>query len=89
MDTTTTSTLTSKGQILIPKAYRDALGIKPRQSVNLKLKAKQVIIEPIITVEEMFGFLNAPPISRREQKQIVHQAVLEKFAAKEKRSGRS
>ncbi|OGV97097.1 hypothetical protein A2W24_00110 [Microgenomates group bacterium RBG_16_45_19] len=86
---TITTTMTSKGQILIPKAYRDALGVKPRQTVKIKLKAKQVIIEPTITVEEMFGFLKAPPISRREQKQIIHQAVLEKFETKEKRSGRS
>ena len=89
MPSTSTSTITSKGQILIPKAYRDALGLKPRQTVNLILKSRQVIIEPTITVDEMFGFLKAPPISRLEQKRIIREAVIKRFETKEKRSGRA
>ena len=89
MDTTTTSTLTSKGQILIPKAMRDALGIKPRQPVHLKIEKRRIIIDREPTVDEMCGFLQAKgkPLSKKELKKIVKQATLERYEKILKRSG--
>ena len=40
-------TISSKGQLVIPKKIREALGIKPRQKVLLQLANNHVIIEPL------------------------------------------
>lgn len=40
----------SKGQIVIPKEYRDKLGIKPQTNLNTILKDGMIIIVPISEV---------------------------------------
>ena len=40
-------TVSSKGQLVIPKKMRDALGIKAKQKVNLKLVENHVEMEPL------------------------------------------
>jgi len=41
------STLSSKGQLVIPKEVRDALGIKPKQKLLLKVVKGHIVIEPL------------------------------------------
>ena len=40
-------TVSSKGQLVIPKKIRDALGIKAKQKINLKLVGNHVQMEPL------------------------------------------
>jgi AbrB family looped-hinge helix DNA binding protein len=52
--------VTQKGQITIPKAIRDALGIVKNKKIKLSLvnKKKNIIrIEPTINLLELAGFL--------------------------------
>jgi len=44
MDTTT---LTSKGQLVIPKAVRDALHLKPGTSLSVTTDGDRIVLEPI------------------------------------------
>lgn len=41
------ATVSSKGQLVIPKEIRDILGIKPKQKVLLKVVKDHAIIEPL------------------------------------------
>lgn len=41
------STVSSKGQLVIPKEIRDKLGIKPKQKVLLKVVKGHAVIEPL------------------------------------------
>lgn len=41
------ATVSSKGQLVIPKEIRDILGIKPKQKVLLKVVKNHVEIEPL------------------------------------------
>lgn len=41
------ATVSSKGQLVIPKEIRDILGIKPKQKVLLKIVKNHAVIEPL------------------------------------------
>jgi AbrB family looped-hinge helix DNA binding protein len=41
------ATVSSKGQLVIPKEIRKALGIKPKQKMNLKIVKDHVELEPL------------------------------------------
>jgi len=51
------TTVTEKGQITVPKAVRDKLGIKPRQKVGLVEVGGQYQIKPILNLESLMGSL--------------------------------
>ena len=42
-----TTTVTSKGQVTIPKRVRDASGVKPGKSVNVEYVDGKVVISPV------------------------------------------
>lgn len=42
-----TSTLTSKGQVTIPKEIREALGLKEHDRVNFVKRGSDILIKPI------------------------------------------
>lgn len=41
------ATVSSKGQLVIPKEIRDTLGIKPKQKVLLKIVKDHAVLEPL------------------------------------------
>lgn len=45
-----TSTLTRKGQVTIPKKIRDALSLKPNDSVVFVYRNNEIIIKPLHNV---------------------------------------
>ncbi len=56
---TVTATLTSKGQVTIPKAVRDALGLEEGDQVRFEVdsKAGRSIMEPVKhRVEDLWAF---------------------------------
>ena len=44
----------SKGQIVIPKEIRDALGIKPGSILNIRVEGKRIILEPAPAPPDVF-----------------------------------
>ncbi len=62
-----TTTTTSKGQITIPKDFRDALNIEPGQkvSVSLEEKGNASILElrPIPRLEDLMGIFETKGVS--------------------------
>ena len=49
------STVTSKGQVTIPKPIRDALGIAPNDRVAFIQEGKRVLIQPVGTLKSFRG----------------------------------
>jgi len=84
------STLSSKGQLVIPKEVRDALGIKPKQKLLLKVvKGHIVIIEPLpeVPVEYFCGIFKegtsltrASLRERNKDKRREEKILLDSFA---------
>lgn len=76
------STLTSKGQVTIPQAIREKLGLKPGDFVSFSLGEKnEVILRPPGRLEDLFGMLGKPPNGRHytieEMNELVPRAVAE------------
>jgi len=53
----TTSLLSPKYQIVIPKEIRKSLNLKPGQRLQLTEKDGKIEIRPILTPEQLIGFL--------------------------------
>lgn len=53
------STVTQKGQVLIPKQIRDATGISLRGRVQFSVQGRQVLVQPVTPVDTMLGFIKA------------------------------
>ncbi len=47
------ATVTSKGQVTIPKAMRDALGIRPGAQVEFELEDSRIIVRKRVPVEAL------------------------------------
>jgi AbrB family looped-hinge helix DNA binding protein len=57
--------ISSKGQLVIPKKIREALGIKPRQKILLKLVDDHAEIEPLPDdpIQHLCGIFKDHPVS--------------------------
>lgn len=53
----TTSLLSPKYQIVIPKEIRKTLGLKPGQRLQFVEKKGRIEIRPILTPDQLIGFL--------------------------------
>ena len=53
----TTSLLSPKFQIVIPKEIRKALNLKPGQRLSVMEKDGHIELRPVLTAEQLVGFL--------------------------------
>jgi AbrB family looped-hinge helix DNA binding protein len=53
----TTSLLSPKFQIVIPKEVRQSLNLKPGQRLNVVEKDGHIELRPILTPEQLIGYL--------------------------------
>ena len=53
----TTSLLSPKFQVVIPKDVRQALNLKPGQRLNVVEKDGHIELRPILTPDQLIGFL--------------------------------
>lgn len=75
---TATATLTSKGQITIPKSIRDRLRLKPGDRLEFILQDdKTVLMVPVtVPVAELYGRL--PPPAKTVSLDHMEQAIRER-----------
>jgi AbrB family looped-hinge helix DNA binding protein len=79
-----TKTIGPKGQIIIPKRIRDALGLKPGVNVTIKVKGDEIIIsKPKIegTYTEYYISTFSPKLKETiDIKKIIAEQVAQKHA---------
>lgn len=76
----TVSTVTSKGQVVIPKTYRDLFGIQPFDRVYFSVISDKIVLEPVNSVSEMLGFVKTnKKYSQEEINKAIEQGALEDF----------
>lgn len=74
-----TATLTSKGQLTIPKAVRDSLGLHAGDRVTFEVADSQATMRPMTkSVDEVFGKLSSEdqPVYSVEE---MNAALAERF----------
>jgi AbrB family looped-hinge helix DNA binding protein len=77
------STITRKGQVTIPKAIRDRLGVKEGEEVSFVMRAEEVVLKVIKgKILDLRGSVqpSAHPEDFEKIRQSVRQAVAKKVA---------
>lgn len=74
-----TTTVTTKGQVVIPKQIRSALDIRVGQMLQFMLEDGYMIVKPVMTTREAQGFIKT---NRRatdaDYKKAITKAVKQK-----------
>ncbi len=61
------ATVTTKGQVTIPKDIRDRLGIKPNDRVDFVLEGDRAVLLPVKSLKDLRGAVPARPGSTLEE----------------------
>ncbi len=61
-------TISSKGQIAIPKEIRDVLDIKEGDKLTYKLDKGKIVLEPVINIPRSQAYFWTPEIQEKIQK---------------------
>jgi len=78
------SSITQKGQVVIPKPIREYLGLKPSDKIYFEVKDDQIIGKAVISIDEAYGMINTgKTYSRKEQKEAIEEETLEKLKRKQ------
>ncbi|MDP2670872.1 MAG: AbrB/MazE/SpoVT family DNA-binding domain-containing protein [bacterium] len=72
------SSLTSKGQIVIPKPIRDQFGLRTRDRLQFSVDNGRIVAEPIGTVEHFMGKFPGKSLSKSEMKTLISKRYLAK-----------
>ena len=74
------TTISQKGQIVVPKDIRDKLNLKPSDSLKVTLGNKNIIVEPLTPLDQYVGMFGVKkPITRRDVKDAYKKNVLDKL----------
>ncbi len=78
------STVSKRGQIVIPKNIRDLLGIEASDKVYFRIEDNnKIMLKPILTIEQAMGFIKTEKkYTNKDYKKAVVEAVKEKFEKK-------
>jgi len=77
-----TSTITSKGQVLIPAAIRNKLNIKPFDRVIFDVVGPKIVAEKASTTQEMFGFIKSGKrLTDKQLDRMINKATEEGMAS--------
>lgn len=70
------STITTKGQVTIPKPIRDALGLSPNDRVAFIQEGERVLLQPLRTLKAFRGAVKTKgPISFIEERTRAKSAI--------------
>lgn len=78
------STVTTKGQVTIPKEIRNILNIQPNDKVDFTREGDRVVLVPLKTLKDLRGSVGgrkkgAPDEERRVAKSQVGKRVVEEM----------
>jgi AbrB family looped-hinge helix DNA binding protein len=80
------ATLSSKGQLVIPKEVRDRMGVRPGDRVDFVMQDNgDVLIRPAVaSIDQLYGLLHRPG-QRAVSVEEMNEAVAQRAAADDRR----
>jgi AbrB family looped-hinge helix DNA binding protein len=76
-----TSTVTSKGQVLIPALIRNKLNIKPFDRVIFDISGSKIVAEKASNTDMMYGFVKSKiKLTDKQLDQVINEATEEGMA---------
>lgn len=76
------STITTKGQVTIPKPLRDLFSINPHDKIDFSVEDDRIILRPIRTLRDLRGCIQCggePDAERSTAKKTVGQRVMDEM----------
>lgn len=74
------TTVSQKGQIVIPKRIRDKLNLKASDTLTVGLKGRAIVVRPLPKQEEIFGMFKAKkPITKKDIKGVYKAKISNKY----------
>ncbi len=76
------STITTKGQVTIPKALRDQFAIGPHDKVDFRAEGDRIILRPVRTLRDLRGSVQGtgdPDAERSAAKEAVARRVMDEM----------
>jgi AbrB family looped-hinge helix DNA binding protein len=77
------TTVTSKGQVTIPKAIRDFLHVQPHDRVDFVVEGGQVVVRPVKTLKDLRWAVTAAGPSDFEAERARAKAAVGKRVSEE------
>lgn len=85
--------ISSKGQLVLPKAVRDAYGLGPGSEVDIESVGETIVLRPrvrkprtgrVYTLDEVAGMLkyDGPPVSIRDMDRAIEEEFRRRWHAK-------
>ena len=76
-----TTTISHKGQIVVPKEIRDHFNLKSSDRLNISVKDNMIVARPVISTDEVFGmFKTKNYISKKDIKTSFKKHITSKFS---------
>jgi len=74
------TTLTQKGQVVIPKPIRDLFNLKAFDKLIFSVVKDKIVVKPALTVDQAYGMMasNVKPVSKAKMKAYIRKRVMEK-----------
>jgi len=79
----TISTITERGQVVIPVAIRQHLGLKPSDKLFFQLDDGKIIAQPLLSIQQAMGVIKT---HKRHTKKEYKKAILKAVAQKHQKS---
>lgn len=77
------STVTTKGQVTIPKAIRDLLNIRPNDKVDFMREGNKVFLVPVKTLKDLRGSVAPCANGDFKKERAIAKSVVGKRVIKE------
>ena len=75
----TFTSMSEKGQVVIPKPIREGLDLRPSDTLQVGVENGKIILSPITKINEFLGVIKVKkPITKQEIKVAARKRVLEK-----------
>ena len=75
------TSLTQKGQVVIPKPIRDLFDLKAFDKVVFTVVKDKIVVKPAMTVDEAYGMMASgkKPITKEKMKRTIRERVIKKY----------